>query len=149
MTAESQGGSGCIVRLCRSGLVLAVVLAASACGGGGFLKKAETDPDLLTSGVGSGTAVTDPNLAQDQATIRNVVTAVDTEEMAGNMIAWSNPATGSRGQVTGITEYTDQGALCRRYEVTRESFDGVNLFNGETCFGPNRVWLSRSFAANP
>lgn len=146
MQAEAQGWKPAGHQSGRGRVTIALLLAGATCGlsacGGGVLAKAEADPTILTSSVAKSS---DPVLAQDQVTIRNVVTAIDAEEMGSRPLPWANTATGSRGTVTALSEYADGPSLCRRYTATRESYDGVNLFRGETCYAPNGGWLSRSF----
>jgi hypothetical protein len=68
-------------------------------------------------------------------------------ELGGAPVPWANAGTGSRGTITGLTEYKDEGPLCRRFTTSRESFDGVALYRGEVCMVAPGAWRMESFAA--
>ena len=121
----------------------------SGCGGGFGLSDAERDASLLTGSVTPDPgAAADPAKASDQASIRNAVSSANLEELAGAPLAWANVETGSRGAVFDIGEVSDKGAVCRRFRGSRQSFDGVRLFKGETCMAANGGWWMRSFEDN-
>ena len=42
-------------------------------------------------------------------------------------------------------EVRDKSALCRTFKGSRESFDGVRLFNGEACMDSGGGWWMRKF----
>ncbi|MEC6999806.1 RT0821/Lpp0805 family surface protein [Brucella abortus] len=54
--------------------------------------------------------------------------------MGQKPVPWENPDTGSQG-----TDHHDcriqhqQQTLCRQFETSREAFDGVSIYRGETC----------------
>lgn len=132
-------------RLLRCGLALPLLVLAG-CGGGNMLSKVEADPTIVTNSVRGEVGFTvDRDLASDEATIRNVATGVDLEGVSQSGVPWSNTATGSRGAITGLSEYSQDGQTCRRYTVSRERYDGVNLYRGETCFDRSGIWRSRAF----
>ena len=120
----------------------AVMLPLCACASGGFsLEKAEVDQTILTGDVSeSGAPIADPERLSDEATIRNAVSSADIEGLGGAPLPWANAGTGSRGAITALAEHKDKGALCRRFTTSRESFDGVALYQGEVCMaGARRV----------
>ena len=120
----------------------------SACGAGGFsLEKAEVDRSLYTSALPASGGSVDLGRLSDEATIRNAVTSADLETLAGAPLPWANAGTGARGEIRDIAESRDNGALCRRFTVTRESFDGVAMFRGEACMVGSGSWRMRDFAA--
>jgi surface antigen len=129
-------------------LVLIAVLPLSACASGFDLGKAEVDKTFYTSAVStdSGSSM-DPTQLSDVATIRNAVSAADVEQMNGQALSWANSDTGSRGSITGLVEYRDKGALCRRFQATRESFEGVSMFSGDACLAGAGAWRMRAFEA--
>ena len=96
----------------------------SACASGIDLAKAEIDDTIHTSSV-----TTESDLQQGQA------------------LFWANAETGSRGSITSLVEYKDRGTLCRRFRTTRESFDGVSMYSGDTCLAPAGAWRMRAFDA--
>lgn len=115
----------------------------SGCGmTGGFLKKAESDPGLVT---GSVSRQMDSNQLSDEITVKNAVTSADLGAIAGQPIAWVNQNTGSRGAVTHIVEAKDQTGICRQFETSRESFEGIALFSGKACLSQDGEWSMLSF----
>ncbi|KQZ16287.1 hypothetical protein ASD50_10585 [Mesorhizobium sp. Root552] len=129
-------------------VTLACVAALAGCGVGGFsLEKAEVDRAIITSNVQASATVTDGGMVADQLTIRNAVSSADLEESAGRSLSWANADTGSRGSITGLTESRNKGELCREFAATRESFDGIALYNGRICMVGAGVWRIDDFKA--
>jgi hypothetical protein len=60
-------------------------------------------------------------------------------------IGWANAGTGSRGAIRQIDERQETSRLCRRFLATRESYQGVHLYRGETCLGAARIWTMTAF----
>lgn len=121
--------------------MLCAAIFLSACGAGGFsLKQAEVDRSLYTSNVPASQTPYDAERVSDEATIRNAVTSADIETLAGSPLSWANADTGARGQVTNIAESKQGGVVCRAFRVSRESFDGVAMFKGETCMVGPGAW---------
>ena len=117
----------------------------SGCGmTSGFLKKAESDPGLVTGSVPQQ-AELDRSQLSDEITVKNAVTSADLGAIAGQPIAWVNQNTGSRGAVTRIVEAKDQIGLCRQLETSRESFEGIALFSGRACLSQDGEWSMLSF----
>ena len=126
-----------------------VIFVLPACASGGFsLKQAEVDSSLYTGNIPSspktGKAA---ERISDEATIRNAVTSADIESLAGRTVPWVNSDTGSRGVIDSLTEFRSEGLLCRRFNTSRESFDGVALFKGEACMVSAGAWRMQSFDA--
>ena len=71
----------------------------------------------------------------------------DIETLAGKDVPWANPETGSRGAIMQLAENKTGGQLCRHFTATRESFDGVALFKGETCMVGYGAWRMQAFTA--
>lgn len=124
-------------------LVLALTLGLAACASGNLLKRAETDRSIVTGSIPKATAV-----VTDEETIRNAVTSVDPKGLGPDGLAWMNPSTGASGQITGLTEYQQNGHLCRRFSTSVTRFDGVGLYHGEVCLGNEGGWLLRTFAGS-
>ncbi|QPC94172.1 RT0821/Lpp0805 family surface protein [Mesorhizobium sp. INR15] len=128
--------------------IMVIVLPLAACGAGGFsLEKAEVDRSILTSATPASAAPVDANRASDQTTIRNAVSSADIQELGGQAVPWANSDTGSRGSITELAESKDRGQVCRRFTASRESFDGVALFKGETCLAGAGAWQMQDFKA--
>ena len=126
--------------------MLALTLALAGCGAGGFsLEKAEVDRSLITSSVTPASSDAQPDITADQTTIRNAVSSADIEEQAGKPLAWANPETGARGTITEMAETKDKGRLCRFFGGSRENFDGVSMFKGETCMAGPDMWRIEAF----
>lgn len=132
-------------------LGLAAALPLAACGTAGFsLEGAVPDRSAVTGSIGrtqiepAGGAVGSP-AASDEDTIRNAVSSAIVDEIGADGIGWANAATGSRGAVRQISERRDGSRLCRRFTASRESFDGVHLYRGETCLGAARIWTMTAF----
>ena len=114
----------------KAAVLLAALLQLSACASGLDLGKAEVDTTFYTSSVPADPSAdaTDPSQLSDLATIRNAISSADVEQAGGKALAWANSDTGSRGSITDLVEYKDNGALCRRFQATRESFQrGLNV----------------------
>jgi len=128
--------------------IAAAAAALAGCGTRGFsLEEAVADRSLLTGSVSrhQPDIPADPVAASDEETIRNAVSSAVVEAVGEDGIGWANAATGSRGAIRGISERQDKSRLCRRFTASRESFDGVHLYRGETCLGPARIWTMTAF----
>jgi len=104
------------------------------------------DPVIMASAPAQATS-TDADNASDQTTIRNAVSSADIEELAGQAVPWANSGTGSRGSITELVELEDNGQTCRRFKASRESFDGVAMFQGEVCLAGAGAWRVQDFKA--
>ncbi|MBS3648277.1 hypothetical protein KEU06_06510 [Pseudaminobacter sp. 19-2017] len=123
-------------------------LLLSGCAGGFSLKQAEADPTILTGSVASPAAVAaDPSQRSDEMTIRNAVSSADVESLEGSQIPWANAETGSRGTINSLVEEKGPGTVCRRFTTSRESFDGVALFEGQACMVGPGAWRLEKFGA--
>jgi surface antigen len=128
--------------------LLIVALVLSGCGMGGFsLEKAEVDPSIVTGSIAADPGKPAPDLAADEATIRDAVSSADVEVLAGTPVPWANAATGSRGAITGLAEYQDGSELCRRFSVSRERYDGVAMYRGKACLVSQGKWKLTDFEA--
>jgi hypothetical protein len=126
--------------------MVAAMLALAGCGVGGFsLDKADVDHSIVTSSVAPAQSATGVDITVDQTTIRNAVTSADIEELAGKPLAWANPETGARGAITQLAQSKQGGRICRSFEGSRESFDGVSMFTGQACMAGPDDWHIESF----
>lgn len=136
----------------RAGPLVAVLalLVLGGCASGGFsLSKAETDPTILTGAIGDAPGATaSAEQISDEATIRNAVSSADIESLKGAPIPWANADTGARGAISSLVEHKSAGMLCRRFVTSRESFDGVALYNGQVCMVAPGAWRMERFGAS-
>lgn len=124
----------------------ASVVVLSGCAGGFSLTK-EEDVGLSTASVPQQqqAANTSTQMMSDQSIIRNAVSAADLASVGTTGVAWANSDTGSRGSISGISEYAEAGSTCRKFVVSRESFDGVNIYDGDACLIGGGAWKLRAF----
>lgn len=125
---------------------MACVLALSACGARGVsIGMVEADPTIITGSVAASPPPVDEAVQSDAMTLRNVVTSVDVDEIEVEPLAWVNVETGSRGLVRSIEQHEEGGLVCRSFEATRESYDGVAVYTGESCLAPGGMWAMTAF----
>ncbi|MBS9719760.1 hypothetical protein JYU29_03555 [Tianweitania sp. BSSL-BM11] len=108
------------------------------------VNKAE-DVGLTTSSV--ATPAPDTQMASDQSIIRNAVSATDLQSVGQGGVSWANTDTGSRGAISSISEYAESnsGLTCRKFVVSRESYNGVSLYDGDACLVNGGAWQLRAF----
>ncbi len=126
--------------------VLIAVLPLAACGSAGGLSKVDADPSLVTGAI-QQEALEDSAKNSDANTIRNAISAANLDMSGGVPLLWANRDTGSRGTVNQIDESERDGIVCRKFETSRESFEGVALYHGNVCLGADRQWFMQEFAA--
>ena len=102
----------------------------------------KVDRSLSTASVPAQAAA--PTLSDD-ATIRNAVTSADLMKVADAPVPWANAATGSAGVVTAIREDRSTGFVCRNFNTTRHSFEGVSSYSGQACLSETGEWLMTRF----
>lgn len=118
----------------------------SSCAGGVNLSRIKTDDLLTTSSVKSHRpGGIDREEFSDQSTMRNAVSSASLEQLGGEPLYWENKDTGSRGTVFAIEEHKEGRTICRRFSATRESFDGVAIYHGDTCLDGHGDWWMREF----
>ncbi len=126
-------------------LIFVAALALSSCGTMGGLSKAENDPALVT-----GSVPVNPNIntaeVSDANTIRNAISAVDMSKASSVPFGWANRETGSAGTISKVAEISQEGTICRNFETSRESYEGVALFHGAACIGADGQWYMQEFA---
>lgn len=125
------------------GALLALALPLAACTSGGSDLAANLDP--APTGQVAGAAALEPEQLSDQTTVRNAVSSADISGLGSQPLAWANPETGSRGAITAVNEQRQNGQLCRKFTTSRESFDGVAMYQGEACMAQAGVWRLLDF----
>jgi len=147
------------LRVVASTFALVAPLLLSACGSSNILAKAEVDRSLVTGSVSHASAAlsqppanpfpgSSPQTASDEVTIRNAVSSANLKATGGKDISWANPATGSSGEISAVTEYKQDDILCRRFTTSRQSFDGVALYHGDACLDSTGVWRMMNFQSS-
>lgn len=122
-------------------------LGAGACSTGGVtLERLAPDRSIVTGSIAPPPPPADSALQSDTATIRNAVSSAIVGELPPGGLGWANADTGARGTITAIIETRTGGVLCRGFEATRESFDGVHLHRGRACLGVAGAWSMQDFA---
>lgn len=126
----------------RGMVLLCLALCGGGCASGGFsLRQAEVDSSILTGSIDAKPAPQPDNTrTSDENTIRNAVSSADLEGLKDGSVLWANPDTGSRGAITALAETRRSGRLCRSFTTSRESYDGVALYKGETCMADAGAW---------
>ena len=124
-------------------LASSLALTLSLAGCGVSVNKA-ADVGLTTSSV--ATPAPDTQMASDQSIIRNAVSAADLQSLGHGGMSWANTDTGSRGAISSISEYAENtGSTCRKFVVSRESYNGVSLYDGDACLVNGGAWQLRAF----
>ncbi|APH71189.1 hypothetical protein BSQ44_07235 [Aquibium oceanicum] len=126
-----------------------VVLVLSGCASRGLdLDSLAVDATITTNATGAGKAAApDAERLSDEVSIRNAVSSANLDELPDGRIHWANPDTGSRGEISRIVERREDTTLCRRFIVSRESFQGVALHSAEVCLAQDGSWFTRVFEA--
>ncbi|MEC5321890.1 RT0821/Lpp0805 family surface protein [Aurantimonas sp. A3-2-R12] len=88
-----------------------------------------------------------PDQVSDRRTVRNAVSAADIEG-AGGRYAWANPQTGANGVITALQEVRAGRQICRKFQTSRQRFDGIALYNGEACTVGEGEWALVRFDEN-
>ena len=126
-------------------LMLGLVLAASGCTSRSPSLQSMGFDSITTGSVAGRAVAPDAERMSDEATIRNAVSSANLDDASNGRLAWANSQTGSRGEIFGVVEYMDEQRLCRRFRVSRESFQGISLFSGEICMSIAGEWWVRTF----
>lgn len=137
-------GFGCARGVAAIVLPLSLLLGGCMTGGLG-LDELAPDRSIKTSGVPPSDKSSEPAELLDQTIIRNAVSATDPEALGSASLPWANPETGARGEIFAIAEAEKDGQMCRRFKASRENFQGVALYDGETCLTKGGAWWMRSF----
>lgn len=139
-------GAGTRGRKCRWGGValLAAACSLAACSGRMDLVDRGTDSTLLTGSVTRAESAVRPDDASDTSVIRQVVAAAELSP-GEEPVPWSNDETGSQGIVMDIVETGPGENRCRQFLASRQNFEGVFLYEGETCKVNGGAWAMRRF----
>ncbi|HHV67632.1 MAG TPA: hypothetical protein GXX48_08325 [Ochrobactrum intermedium] len=131
----------------KAAIGLCLFSLAGCAMGGVSIEKAVPDSSTITGSVKQSQPVeTDTGKLSDQSAIKNVVSALNFTQWGKKPLPWANPDTGSQGTITTIAENNKNNQLCREFETSREAFDGVSIYRGETCMERGGQWTVTSFA---
>ncbi|WP_371836124.1 RT0821/Lpp0805 family surface protein [Ochrobactrum sp. Q0168] len=130
----------------RNGVLGMAMFSLAGCAMGGVsIDKAVPDSTTITGSV-KQPAETDSGKLSDQSAVKNVVSALNFKQWGKKPVPWANPDTGSQGTITTIAESNKNDQLCREFETSREAFDGVSIYRGETCMQRGGQWTVTAFA---
>ena len=132
----------------RHAALAMVVLSLAGCAMGGFsIEKAVPDSSTITGSIKTPHKdETDTGKLSDQSTIKGIVSALNFSQWGKKPVPWVNHDTGSQGMITTVGETKVNDTLCRQFETSREAFDGVSIYRGETCMERGGQWTLTSFA---
>ena len=102
-----------------------------------------TSPNTFAAAAASSIS----DAQSDARTVRNAVSTADIADTDGHF-AWANPQTGAIGVISALSEERDGIRICRRFKTSRQSFDGVALYQGEACTNGEGEWALVRFAEN-
>ncbi|MEF2070440.1 RT0821/Lpp0805 family surface protein [Consotaella aegiceratis] len=124
----------------------ALVLAGCTISDGGM--NGLIDDTITTGSISKAPAAAAPSndLISDNRTVRNAVSAADIHTVEAQPLPWANAETGTRGEITAITEIKGGGQICRLFKTSRQRFDGIALYNGEACTNGAGEWTLTRFA---
>ncbi|MDX4075872.1 MULTISPECIES: RT0821/Lpp0805 family surface protein [Brucella] len=130
----------------RNAVIGMTLFSLAGCAMGGVsIDKAVPDSTTITGSVQQPT-VPDSSTLSDQSTVKNVVSALNFTQWGKKPVPWTNPDTGSQGTITTVAESNKNDQLCREFETSREAFDGVSIYRGETCMQRGGQWTVTAFA---
>lgn len=127
-------------------LVSLLIVALSGCVISGGGEEDMVDRTIATGSVTPDATRPSPDQLSDQRTVRNAVSAADIHAPAAQPIAWANADTGASGVVTAIREKRAGDVICRQFRTSRQRFDGVALYDGETCTKGEGEWTLTRFS---
>jgi len=84
---------------------------------------------------------------RDQQIIGDIIAKADKKDMDAQSLDWANDNTGSRGVISALSETKEHGKTCRTFQTTRETFDGIMMFEGKTCKTADNSWKMADFKA--
>lgn len=133
-------------RTSAAGLLAALLLGGCTLSGGGL--EDMVDRSITTGSIAPGTGAAAPSVDTDRLsdgrTVRNAVSAAKLSQ-SPLTVAWANAETGASGTITAIEEMREGSAICRRFTTSRQRFDGIALYDGETCSAGSGEWVLTRF----
>ncbi|UXN06616.1 RT0821/Lpp0805 family surface protein [Bartonella sp. HY761] len=95
------------------------------------------DNSIITGSIG-GNSVNLPkvDLGGDEKVMREQIAA----QPDSSIVNWKNDATGSRGTMSILNSFVENGSQCRSFKTTRESFNGIMIYQGKACQQNDTSW---------
>lgn len=123
-----------LTRAGRSVAVAVLVTCLHGCGSGMQVLSSGID-SVLTTGSTPSARVTDPNGPA-------ILMALTQNPEPG--VEWENAEEGARGKISSVDRKDENGVQCLSFQSTRESFDGIHLYEGKACQTSRGVMALRS-----
>jgi hypothetical protein len=120
---------------------LGMSMSLAACGTKSFSLEDAVPDRALTTGSVPGSA----SPTSDEGTIRDAVSSAIVDDIGHDGLGWANAGSGSRGVIRDVQETNTNGTLCRNFSATRESYEGVFLYQGKACMGSTKMWSMHQF----
>jgi len=134
---------GLPVTIARLVSIATLTLALSGCVGGmDLMGGPKVDKSLSTATISNAKPA---ETASDETTVRNAVSSADLGKLGAEPLPWANASTGSAGVVSVIRENNTTGHVCRQFDTTRHSYDGIAYFTGQACLAGNGEWQLVNF----
>lgn len=102
-------------------------------------KTAQNAPDnsIITGSIAAKTAsLPKVDLGGDEQAMREKIAAAPNS----STLNWQNEATGSRGTMSILNNFVENGNQCRTFKTTRESFNGIMIYQGKACQQQDTSW---------
>ena len=133
------------LRRLPAGASLALVLLLSGCAGAGLpfgefdrsgTQRAALGSVQLTKASLPGDEVVEPS---DWEAIRRIIARLPTEN--SSIAGWSNPVTGSSGEIVVLpVEASKLATKCRAFATTITDIRGIRRYRGQACQPPAGTW---------
>jgi hypothetical protein len=129
------GPRSALTYLSRSVVVAGLVTCLYGCGSGMQGVLGSGIDSVLTTSSTPAPQVTDPNGPA-------ILMALTQNPTPG--VEWENAEDGARGKISSVDRKDKNGVSCLAFRSTRESFDGIHLYEGEACQTPRGIMALRS-----
>ncbi len=127
-------------------LILLAPVAGCTVISGAALEEAAVDRSIHTASIApAADPVKEAETLSDGRTVRNAVSAANVDRTSIEPLAWANAETGASGTITAIAERRAGDEICRTFTASRQRFDGVRLYAGETCTRGQGEWTLTRF----
>lgn len=126
-------------------LLAAVLLSGCTVMSGEALESA-VDRSIVTGSIAAPPPPPDREQMSDSRTVRNAVSAADIASVETRPLAWTNAETGATGSIISIIEAREGSVVCRTFTTSRQRYDGVSLYGGETCLNRDGEWVLTRFS---
>jgi surface antigen len=131
-------------------MVTACCFYLSACASIGFGGAEEDIDTTATSSIGSNPAILAGIDPSDWQMLLQTVGELETRKLTSeqSIIAWVNPETGSKGEITDISAHQSvMDEECRSFKSSMHRITGVENVAGEMCRNPKGGWEMTGFSS--